>query len=252
MKPPTESRDDRDLRRDVRLIKRYAALSTAVIIVMAVAGFAGPSRRERFEVIDVERINIIEKNGTLRLVISNRERAPDAIIAGKTYKRSGSNSAGMIFYNDEGNENGGLGWSGETRDGRYRASAGLLFDQYNQDQTVGVMYSDDNGRRSAGLRVWDRPDRHVVELADMVEPIKRMPDSPAKTRLMAAVRDSAARLGLAGAQRLFAGKLPDKSAAVVLSDAKGAARLRMAVDSVGNARIEFLDAQGRVTQRIPE
>jgi hypothetical protein len=245
-----ELRDDSDLRRDVRFLKRYAAASTAVIIVLTIAGFTGAPRRERFEVIDVERINVIEKNGTLRLVVSNTERAPDAVIAGKTYKRSGSNSAGMIFYNDEGNENGGLGWSGATRNGRYQASAGLLFDQYNQDQTIGVMYSDTNGRRSAGLRVWDRPERPVTELADMVEPIKHLPDGPEKTRLMAAVRDSAARLGLAGAQRLFVGKLPDKSAAIVLSDAKGLPRLRLAVDSSGTARIEVLDAGGRVVRRV--
>ncbi len=242
--------DTSDLRRDVRLLKRYAAGSTLLIIGLGVVGFTQASRRERFEVIDVERINIVEKNGTLRLVISNRERAPDAIIAGKSYKRSGSNSAGMIFYNDEGNENGGLGFSGATRNGRYQASAGLLFDQYNQDQTIGVTYADDNGRRSAGLRVWDRPDRPVTELADMVEPIKQMPDSPDKTRRMAAVRDSAARLGLAGAQRLFVGKLPDKSVALVLSDAKGLPRLRLAVDSAGTARIEVLDEKGQVMRRL--
>jgi hypothetical protein len=245
-----QMRDDRDLRRDVRFLKRYAAVSTGMLIALAIAGFVSPSRRERFEVIDVERINVIEKDGTLRLTISNRERAPDAIIAGKSYKRSGSNRAGLIFFNDEGNEVGGMGWSGRTVDGRYQASAGLLFDQYNQDQLIGLQYSDNNGRRSAGLRVWDRPERHIVELADMVEPIKQMPDGPEKTRRMAAVRDSAARLGLAGAERLFAGKLPDKSAAIVLSDSKGVARLRMAVDSAGNAQIEFLDARGRVTRRV--
>jgi hypothetical protein len=239
-------------RRDSRFLKGYAAASTTLALVLALAGFARAPHAERFTVIDVERINVIEKNGTLRLVISNKERAPDAIIAGKTYKRSGSNSAGMIFYNDEGNENGGLGWSGATRNGRYQAGAGLLFDQYNQDQTIGLTYSDNNGRRSAGMRVWDRPDRSVTELADMVEPIKQMPDGPEKTSRMAAVRDSAARLGLTGTQRLFVGKTADKSAAIVLSDAKGMPRLRMTVDSGGSARIDFLDAAGRVTRSVPE
>ena len=43
----------------------------------------------------------------------------------------------MIFFNDEGTENGGLTFSGQRGpDGRYRASTGMSFDQFDQDQVV--------------------------------------------------------------------------------------------------------------------
>jgi len=218
--------------------------------IAGIAAFARAVQPPRFAEIDVERINVIAPNGKPRLVISNAERAPDVIINGKTYHRSGSNEAGMIFYNEEGSENGGMGFSGRTHDGHVSAGAGFMFDQYGQDQTVGLTYNEQDGRRSAGLRVWDRPNQSVTVLADMVEPIKLMPDGPEKTRRMAAVRDSATKLGLGGAQRVFVGKQSDKTATVVLADAQSRPRLRMVVDSAGAARIEFLDDAGKVIRTL--
>jgi hypothetical protein len=84
----------------------------------------------------------------------------------------------------------------------------------------------------------------------MIEPIKQMPDGPEKTRRMAAVRDSAIKLGLGGAQRVFVGKQTDKTATVVLADGQSRPRLRMVVDSSGAARIEFLDDSGHVTRSL--
>lgn len=229
---------------------RLYLVSATVFGIAGLAAFAQATRKPRFDEIDVERINIIAPNGTPRLVISNAERAPDVVINGKTYHRSGSNEAGMIFYNDEGSENGGMGFSGHTRDGHVSADAGLMFDQYGQDQTIGLTYDEQNGRRSAGLRVWDRPDQPITVLADMVEPIKLMPDGPEKTRRMSVVRDSALKLGLGGAQRVFVGKQSDKTATVVLADAQSRPRLRLVVDSAGTARIEFLDEKGAVVRTL--
>ena len=233
-----------------RVASRAYRLGSLLFGLAGIAAFARAAQKPRFDEIDVERINIIAPNGTPRLVISNAERAPDVVINGKTYHRSGRNEAGMIFYNEEGSENGGMGFSGRAQDGHVSASAGFMFDQYGQDQTVGLTYDEHDGRRSAGLRVWDRPNQPITVLADMVEPIKLMADGPDKTRRMAAVRDSALKLGLGGAQRVFVGKQGDKTATVVLADAQSRPRLRMVVDSAGAARIEFLDDAGKVIRTL--
>jgi hypothetical protein len=57
--------------------------------------------------------------------------------------------------------------------------------------------------------------------------------------------------GEVGVSRLFVGK-GGKAANVILSDPQGRPRLRLMVDSLGTAKIEFLDESGRVVQRIPE
>lgn len=115
-------------------------------------------RRTRFGAIDVERINVVEPDGTLRLTISNKMRAPDPVVGGKPFKRSGGNQAGLIFFNEAGDECGGLIFGGTQEEGRPAASALLAFDQFQQDQIVGILYSDEHGQRMAGLKVWERPD----------------------------------------------------------------------------------------------
>jgi hypothetical protein len=51
--------------------------------------------------------------------------------------------AGMLLFNDEGGEVGGLTYTGRAAGGPERANAGLMFDQLNQDQTIGISYSED-------------------------------------------------------------------------------------------------------------
>ncbi len=156
------------LERDVRFLKIYAVCLTILVACLAAFGLCS-SRKRHFKEMDVERINVREKSGKLDLVISNAERMPPAIINGKEYK-NGMRSPGMLFYNGKGDEDGGMGFSSETTpDGKYHADGQLMFDQYNQDQAVGIQYNDNNGKRSAGLRVWDRPDVPIDKVMNQLE-----------------------------------------------------------------------------------
>src|SRR5256885_4647178 len=98
----------------------YSGVLTAVIAfaLLTGAGRAAP-RVAAFDEIDVKRINVREDNGTLRFVLSNSSHAPGIIMHGKERPHpSGRRTAGMLFYNDEGSENGGMTWGGEKRDGK--------------------------------------------------------------------------------------------------------------------------------------
>jgi hypothetical protein len=156
----------------------------------------------------------------------------------------------MIFFNDEETENGGLIFEGKAQNGGHASGAQLSFDQYDQDQVVYLTYDDENGKRTMGLNVADRGDMPITELVAAMDSVNRMPDGPAKT---------AARQKLNGlrngvpmfAPRVFVGRDPSRSAILRLSDPMGRPRLRMIVDSLGAARIEFLDGRGRVMQQIP-
>jgi hypothetical protein len=95
-----------------------------------------------------------------------------------------------------------------------------MFDQFKQDQVIGISHQDAAGRRWAGFRVWDRPD----------EPL------PA----------------IGGVTRLFVGKTVEETAVVELRDAIGRVRLRLHVANDGAAGLEFLDASANVTARLPD
>jgi hypothetical protein len=68
-----------------------------------------------------------------------------------------TSSAGMVFFNESGDEVGGLIYSGPARPGGYDAAVHLSMDQWKQDQVVVLRYLDDSSHRSAGLTVSDRP-----------------------------------------------------------------------------------------------
>jgi len=69
---------------------------------------ADGSADKRFDVITAERINIVDADGKPRLAISNTARFPDAVVRGKSYKRSIGDNAGVLFYDVDGTETGGL------------------------------------------------------------------------------------------------------------------------------------------------
>ena len=48
----------------------------------------------------------------------------------------------MIFFNEAGDEVGGLIYESERRDSAYRAFGHLSFDQWQQNQVVAVQYQD--------------------------------------------------------------------------------------------------------------
>jgi hypothetical protein len=154
----------------------------------------------------------------------------------------------MLFFNEKGDECGGLSFNGDQKDGKANAGAQLAFDRFQQDQTVAIQYGENNGQYSAGLRVWDRPDTSLGEVIDKLQEIQKMSDGPAKTQAMQKLRDLP---GASAAQRVFVGKTREKAAALTLSDPQGRPRLLLMVDAQGAAKLEFLDEKGAVVQRMP-
>jgi uncharacterized protein with GYD domain len=234
------------LQRDVRMLKAYALAVTLLLGALALTGFGQANQKNRFTEIDVERINIVEKDGRLKMVISNGERQHPGVIDGRTLSRT--RPPGMLFFNDKGDECGGLSFNGDQKDGDANAGALLAFDRFRQDQTVAIQYIEDKGQYSAGLRVWDRPDSSLGEVVDKLQAIQKMPDGPEKTQAAQKLRETS---GAGVAQRVFVGKNREKAAVVALSDAQGRPRVQLMVDAQGNARLEFLDEKGAIISALP-
>lgn len=236
------------LRRQFLFLRAYAITSSLILVVVAATAFrqAGPAKSAGE--ITVERLNIVDANGTLRMVLAGKDRMHPGVMDGITIDRPRP-VAGMLFFNDEGDEVGGLTYTGTMAGGRGRANAGIMFDQLKQDQTIGISYQEANGQRSAGFQVWDRSDTvRLSELIAKLNAANKLPAGADRDQAVAAIRSAAPP----GPRRVFVGKTADKAATLVLSDGDGRARLRLAVDAAGNPRIEFLDESGRVVARIPE
>ncbi len=122
---------------------------------------------------DVERINIIEADGTLPMTLSNKARSADPTFAGTPLDRSGQREAGLLFFNDLGDECGGPAFGGSARED---ATAGLLFDRFGGDQTIGIDYAEGPKGYGASFFVRERRPELLTPCVDWRSQIMRRRD----------------------------------------------------------------------------
>ena len=188
----------------------YSAVVSTVLLGVVLVGAKKPVNPE-FDVVRVHRIDVVEPNGTLRMVISNHDKLPPVIINGKEQKMAEARpQAGMLFYNDEGTENGGLIFGGRKNEkGEVVDSGGSLsFDKYGAGQIIQLAGVDDKDHQFAGLAVGQ------------------------------------------GGQRIWIGHGDTGVASVSLSDANGKNRIVMQVAKDGTPSLVFFDDQGRIVQSL--
>jgi len=154
-----------------------------------------------------------------------------------------------VFHTVEGVHPGAL----VSRDaqGRYRASSSWSFDQFDQDQILTLQYSDNNGQRRTGFTVADRAERNIYDLVMQRDSINAMRDTAARRVALEKLMGPVNGVPLA-ATRLYLGRDVAKNAVVNLFDPLGRMRLRLRVDSLGRASLDFLDDKGAVTFSVPD
>lgn len=157
---------------------------------------------------NAERININDSSGKNRIVIANTDHIPRPIIGGKTYKRAYA-PAGLIFYDKNGDERGGLA----ITDNEQTNLNALSFDYQNAD-AIGILAQDnksDNYFR-AGLVINDKdlsgkPGHNINRINLITE---------------------------------------NGNAALVMKDNNEIPRIILKVDSVGNPSIKMFDKDGKL------
>lgn len=224
-----------------RLLAAWAGALTIGLGVVALTG-ATDTRSRKFDVIDVQRINVREPDGTLRMVVSNREQFPGLIMKGEEFKHD-RGAAGIVFFNDEGSENGGLAFAGRRLDdGSVEHFVHLSMDRFEEDQVAVLNHIESGDAYQAGLTINDRSSESAIESIRRLQDVDSM-DELEREALVA-------ELGEGFAERVFLGRRGEGEALVVLRDGQGRPRLRLAVQEDGASSIEFLDDQGQVSGSI--
>jgi hypothetical protein len=233
------------LEKEVRFLKIYAGVATLIAIVMLVTAFT-VGKNKKFDEINVERINIVEKDGKLKMVISNKERQHPGTMDGKYYKeREGQRQPGMIFFSEKGDEIGGLVFDGDTGKGQ---GGSLTFDKFRGDQTIQFLHDEDSdGKYFSGLKMNDENMPLTDKIAKRAE-IEKLPTREARDAAFQEMRDK----GQLPANRLRIGRDRDKSAFIDLKDEKGKTRIKISVEANGNPKINFLDENSKVIYSLPE
>jgi len=207
------------------------------------------NRSERFSKIEAERLDILDKDGKVKITLFNEDNIPPAIMDGIDIlpgHRQDDSMSGLMFYNTEGDECGGLIYGNEVdENGDYDAFASLTFDKYKQDQVVQMAYGGRNGKHSYGFSIFDRPNKNLGEMIKKINQIE-------KSNLSKIDKEEELSKEYEGnVQRAHMGKTENGDVSMQLMDSKGKPRIRMVVDENDIPKIEFLDEKGEITYKLP-
>lgn len=231
-----------------KFLALYSGVVTCTFGLTVLCGFAPDAKKAAFEQIDVQRINIVDPDGKIRMVISNRPKFPGSYVKGVEYPRGDRGAAGMIFMNDEGTEMGGLVFGGsKSKEGDIEQFGHLSFDQYMQDQVFAISAGEGSGKRLAAMRVSDRADYPITESFELEEKLRNLPRDQRDAEWK---RFFATHTG--NHERIEFGRAPDKSVVLKMKDTKGRDRLIVQVAADGSPTITFLDEHGKATSRLPQ
>jgi hypothetical protein len=195
------------------------------------------------KVIDVERINVREADGTLRMVIAGKDRFSGSFVKGKEVPRPDRTSfAGVLLLNDEGTENGGMIWKGlKGPNGEVDAGASLTFDRYGNDQTLQLLQTDSGKDDTSALILSDRaagPLNHALVQQAFNAKTNEERDSLLK------------EANVGGAPRMFVGRSRDRNSVIMMQDETGLPRLVLNVSPKGEGSIIFLHDKGQPVRTI--
>lgn len=229
-----------------RFLTIYAGVLTAVFAATVLSGFVMAPRKLSLDELDVQRINVREPDGTLRLVISDAANAPGIFIKGKEYPHPDRKAAGMIFYNDEGTENGGLIFGGEKdKDGTRESHGHLSFDAYEQDQTMALDSHQEKDGRYTKLQFNDYPDYSILEEIQLMDAVRQLPEDQRQARIKAFYDEHGS-----ATRRMVLARNTDGSVQLAMNDLQGHPRIVMKVDKDGAPSLQMLDSNGKVTDEM--
>ncbi|HRW95354.1 MAG TPA: hypothetical protein P5167_05865 [Bacteroidales bacterium] len=231
------------LKKEIRILKVYAGLLT-VVLLGTIFYLVVQSKEKSFKEITVERINIVESNGDLKLVISNSKRQHPGILNGKPLPER-ERPAGLIFFNAVGDECGGLVYDGNDKE----AGLVLSIDKYRDDQVMQLQYIEDteNDQRKYGMQFWDYPKEDAYdERTQAFNELQKIEDNDEKRAAYLKMKEE----GLLPENRMFVGKKMNQDVGLFINDKNGNPRIRIYIDSDNNPKLELLDEDGNVTAAV--
>lgn len=244
------------MKRELVFLRTFAIATAIGTIVLANSAFK-KNGNTKFSEIDVERINIVEKDGTVKMIITNVDKFPNGTtkINGRNTNETRKKRSGMLFFNEEGIECGGFIYDGEKKQNGHSSGLSLTYDQYNGDQVMQLLTQDyqegDKRHVSSSLVFNDRPANETQERnAEITKELETLRKEDPK--LMQQKYKEYEEQGLiGGAPRVMLGKTRSQNNGLFLFDDKGMPKAMFYVDKNNTAKLDFYDDKGQVIASFP-
>jgi hypothetical protein len=243
------------LQNEVRRLKRYALFLTLAFTVVLFSAYKRAGL-QHFEEINVERINIVEKDGTVKMLLTNKDRFPTGreVINRRPVNETREKRPGILFFNEDGMECGGLIYDGAKTTNGHQGGMSLTFDRFDGDQVIQVLSQDyqENGKRfqTNGLIFNEYKNDTITQLgtARLMRELDAIRDQDQKQKRYAELQE----MGIFGQPRIYLGRTGSQNNGLYLFDDQGRPRAMLYIAPNNEAKLEFFDDQGNVVDSWPK
>lgn len=211
------------MKRELIYLRTFAIATVIGMVAVTTVAFKS-NGNTKFKEIDVERINIVENDGTVKMIITNVGSFPNGkdIINGRPTNKGRKKRSGMLFFNEEGIECGGFIYDGQKNENGHSAGLSLTYDQYDGDQVMQLITQD----------------------------IQQGDDRMVSSQLI--FNDQTGKTSANMVPRMMLGKSGGGSNGLFILADDGSPRAMFYVDKENNAKLDFYDEKGTIISSFPE
>ncbi len=134
----SENQVTKKLERKINFLTAYALLSALIISFFAFSSFSEKDKNEKLDELTVKKITIIGEDNLPRMVLSNETRQHPGRMNGKEWEKR-ERPSGIIFFNNEGDECGGLVFQTKEKNGKIMSGMSFTMDNYKDDQVLQIL-----------------------------------------------------------------------------------------------------------------
>jgi len=235
---------DKKLRRKINFLTGYAILSSIGFAFFILSSFGEKDKILNLDELTLKKLNVIGEDGKPRLVISNEKRQHSGIVEGQALPKR-ERPAGIIFFNNKGDECGGIVADVSSEKGSTNSGMSFTMDNYHDDQVIQLLndetYENGNASIVRGLRVNEFPVGTsmitTMKERNELQKIKNLQERKEKENELWSKKGPK--------RRLFIGRSTDNDTGLFLYDTNGKPKMKIYVDKTGKPRIETIDDDGR-------
>jgi len=240
---------DKKVERKINFLITYAIVSTLFISVFVLSSFIKSKKIENFDEIVVKKITVIGEDNLPRMVLSNENRQHSGRMNGKEWVKR-ERPSGIIFFNNYGDECGGIVYKTEEINGKISSGMSFTMDNYKDDQVIQILndenYADGKSYIQRGISINQFPDgTNLEQRTKKFEELMKITDEKERTVKLEALNKSEGPVN-----RLFIGKTKSNSAGLFLYSTDGQPKMKIYVDKNGNPKIQTYNDKGEVKDFI--
>ena len=236
---------NKKLERKINFLTVYAVVSTLFISFFALSSFSEKDKIKEYDELIVKKITVVGEDNLPRMVLSNESRQHSGRMNGKEWEKR-ERPSGIIFFNNQGDECGGLVYQTKEKDGEIISGMSFTMDNYKDDQVIQILndehYSDGRAFIKRGISINQYPvGSDIDERNNKLKQLKTIPD---KKEQKEKIRELMQKEG--AVNRLFIGKTKGNSSGLFLAGPDGSPKMMIYVDEKGIPKIQTFGKNGEI------